>query len=138
MTQKEKQLLLQDLCARLPYGVKCLTFDNQVAITGKLCSFSELVDSSILFGLTDKTYDAPNKYYQPQAMFKYETIKPYLRPIKNMTEKEIEKMWNIWENGAASEVASKITDFLNEEHLDHHHLIEKGLALEAPEGMYNI
>lgn len=63
MTEQEKQILLQDLCARLPYGVECLTFDKQVAITGKLCSFSELTDGSILFGLTDKTYDAPDKYY---------------------------------------------------------------------------
>ena len=29
MTQEEKQLLLKDLCARLPYGVKCVFHSNR-------------------------------------------------------------------------------------------------------------
>lgn len=82
---------MQDLCARLQYEVECLTFDGQVAITGKLCSFNKLTDGSVLFGLKDKTYNAPNKYYTPKAIFNYETIKPYLRPLSSMTTEEIDE-----------------------------------------------
>ena len=139
MTNEEKELLLKDLCTRLPYGVKCLTFDGQVAITGKLCSCDELTDGSILFGLTDKTYDAPDKYYMPQAMYKYDTIKPYLRPMSSMTEEENTRRCAFLDDieGGIEDAIPNYIDWLNSHHFDYHNLIEKGLALEAPEGMYD-
>lgn len=119
MTQEEKQLLLKDLCARLPYGVKLRYVEDLVVKKeSHIITLNNIYLEHILNGDAD--------------------IKPYLRPMSSMTDEEIDKMWNIWENDAASEAASKITDFLNEKHLDHHHLIEKGLALEATEGMYVI
>ena len=115
MTQSDKELLLKDLCARLPYGVKV----------------------EVPSGIRELTaIDICSEYVNHAWPFL--NYKPYLRPMSSMTEEELDTMWNIWEQNSASEAASKITDFLNGRFLDHHQLIEKGLALEAPEGMYKI
>ena len=56
--------------------------------------------------------------------------KPYLRPMSSMTEEEKEEARNL------IYATVEFTDWCNEHHLDYRHLIEKDLALEAPEGMY--
>ena len=110
MIEEEKQLLFKDLCGRLPYGVRG---------TVGACKDCIIYPHDI----TDLAKDLRE-------------VKPYLRPISSMTEEEVFIMWNIIESDAAAEGSSKVTDLLNEWHLDHHHLIEKGLALEAPKDMY--
>lgn len=119
MTQEEKQLLLIDLCAREPYHPRIQVFNQGYE------------------GFQDGEFDT-NLWLHHIDAFRFDRIEifPYLRPMSSMTEEETETLWNIWENDAASEAASKMTDFLNKKHLDHHHLIDKGLALEAKEGMY--
>ena len=125
MTQEEKQLLLKDLCARLPYLVKGLyqwkgnvPFDRE--LDGRL--YDELYLS--LYSTGDSSF------------------KPYLRPMSSMTEKEAEEY-----NGFLLDVehypgryfvvpATSVVDWLNEHHFDYRGLIEKGLALKASEGMY--
>ena len=57
-------------------------------------------------------------------------IKPYLRPMSSMTEEERKEL-SYYENPV------QITDFYYSHHIDCRFIIEKGLALEAPEGMYN-
>ena len=132
MTQEDKQLLLKDLCCRLPYGVivsNPMTGDDDV-LTYSLLEDFEVVNS-----------DYP---------------KPYLRPMSSMTEEE-KKEYNKtcitkfikaepgfikagpgytydgwWEH--YDTIAS--FDWLLAHHFDYHHLMEKGLALKAPEGMY--
>ena len=72
MTQDEKDILLKDLCARLPYGVKGLvTFNGNI------------------FKDEDRTIDG--KLYDRFAEFQdswYDnvTIKPYLFPLSSMTD----------------------------------------------------
>ena len=84
---------------------------------------------------------------------------PYLRPMSSMTEEELkelnEKYGNIayffiqeppYYHGLQAQHSdigsieisefSEIYDWLNKNHFDYRGLIEKGLALEAPEGMY--
>lgn len=124
MTQEEKQLLLIDLCARLPHGV---IVRNEEGYEGHLNSIDQTI-----FGVELGVNITATR----RVDFQLDTCKPYLRPMSSMTEEEIDTLWNIWENDAASEAASKMTDFLNKKQLDHHHLIDIGLALEAPEGMY--
>ena len=134
MTQEEKQLLLRDLSARLPYGVmmKVSHLSHPIAL-----------DEFVLF--TIKTG-------------KEEGI-PYLRPMSSMTEEELKELNDKYGNIAyffiqkppyyyglqaqhedigSIEISefSKIYDWLNAHHFDYRCLIEKGLALEAPEGMY--
>ena len=84
-------------------------------------------------------------------------IKPYLRPMPSMTDEEKKEFirnagYEVEEsiNGRHYEYYLKdfcgtednpyvnvdAIDWLNERHFDYRCLIEKGLALEAPEGMY--
>ena len=65
--------------------------------------------------------------------------KPYLRPMSSMTEEEENKYnsLNGYEKGIFPHTEEAF-DWLNAHHFDYRGLIEKGLALEAPEDMYNI
>lgn len=109
MTQEEKQLLLVDLCARLPYGV--------------VVSKKPINESFTWQELQDFQY---GKIY-----------KPYLRPMSSMTEEEHIKLKAVYDNGSNGlfDEYSHI-DWLNANHFDYRGLIERGLALEAPEDMY--
>ena len=131
MTPEEKQLLLKDLCARLPYGVNCsCTWSHEVpnGTTGCVQELSTF--------LIDEIEIMDNPEYDCQIC----DVKPYLRPMLSMTEEE-ETLFRCELPAIAKTdaqlVAMRMELFLKG-HLDFNHLIEKGLALEAPEGMYNI
>lgn len=117
MTQEEKQLLLKDLRARLPYGV-IVEITSWGGMVG--ASYDMRLDAGLLADLLHSEDD----------------FKPYLRPMSSMTEEEIDRMWEIYESGPAAESSVAVAEYLYGNHLDCHYLIEKGLALEAPEGMY--
>ena len=152
MTQKEKDLLLQDLCARLPYGVK-INFpspSNEQDVVEKLRDV-ELrgEDKDILLSTTT--------WYN----IKINECKPYLRPMESMTEEDKEQLHielcddiRDEDNGRHTEtygytivyhnyktedwyIPFESIDWLNAHHFDYRGLIPMGLALEAPEGMYN-
>lgn len=113
MTQQEKQLLLKDLCARLPYGVNI-----------------QVKDWAVL--------DTEPKIGHINRFQNYEIeLKPYLRPMSSMTKEEEKERNNIalFHSGNIASVPTYI-DFLNKHHFDYRGLIEKGLALEAPSDMY--
>ena len=124
MTQEEKQLLLKDLCTRLPYGVKCFCKWSKEVPNGTVGCIQEL--STFLL---DELEIMDNPEYDCQVS----EIKPYLRPMLSMTEDEEDEL-----NSARMGNYGEDVDWLNEHHFDYRGLIEKGLALEAPEGMYNI
>lgn len=138
MTQKEKQLLLIDLCARLPYNVIIRCTDSD---TNYKC-----------FLTTDILHEIQNGY-------EYYDYKPYLRPMSSMTEEEFEDLKSYsglkyeqldlasFQNGThkcldfyLSEVPSDVVilvfDWLNKNHFDYRGLIPMGLSIEAPEDMY--
>lgn len=117
MTQEDKNLLLKDLCARLPYGVK-VKFGNDV------------IPSPLTPHLLDNYWYTVDIY-----------LKPYLRPMSTMTEEEK----SIYSNyrrvvrglGLMFEYNMDFTiEWLLQHHFDYRGLIEKGLALEAPKDMY--
>lgn len=118
MAKENKQLLLTDLCARLPYGVCVhIRYKEGEPCYGKLTprDIQWFIDSNI------------------------ENIKPYLRPMSSMTEEEIEILEDIRDYAHTNEdYATKLIDFYNSHHLDYRGLIPEGLALEAPEGMYDL
>ena len=134
MTQEEKQLLLKDLCGRLPYGVKVRYRDSILELDYSLYAS----DGTIAF----------EKYPMIYFMDKIEIIKPYLRPLNSMTEDEKKELGNFvaaemfasQNKGPLFQLTRKalFADFFNKRHIDYRGLIEKGLALEAPEGMYKI
>ena len=135
MTQEEKQLLLKDLCARLPYGVKIL---EGPVIIETLFNISKVDNDYMVNSESDDMYNG----------FPISIVKPYLRPMSSMTEEEadiINKLVYDKEDSFLSPISiwvinesdvDKYIDFCLSHHLDFRGLIEKGLALEAPEGMY--
>ena len=117
MTTEEKGLLLKDLCARLPYGVKgIITFNGDKNIF-------------TIKGISDT------------ECCNLEDFKLYLRSMSSMTEKE-EMEYDAtfatikFDGHYDSTMTYKSFDWLNAHHFDYRGLIEKGLALEAPEEMY--
>ena len=128
MEQKDKELLLKDLCARLPYGV--MVYDNSHGSYGESKLINIGIDGSMLI-------DNENNDIQYYPIIS--EVKPYLRPLESMTEeekKEYDKLL-FWKSQIkVFESDLKVFDWLNSHHFDYRGLIEKGLALEAPEGMY--
>ena len=128
MTQEEKQLLLKDLCARLPYGVYGLiTFHKTM---GENSTFKSVVDGK----LYDRFANLQDSWYD-----NIPSIKPYLRPMSSMTEKEKEEHEMFFHSYSTSLDESKSVeriDWLNANHFDYRGLIPMGLAMEAPPDMY--
>ena len=122
MTQEEKELLLKDLCARLPYGVKIL--DIPANVVGKLFLIS--TTDTVQYETADDT--------GIQTLY---NIKPYLFPLSSMTEEEqrtLDSMCNGVEmvsRLSGLKMFDKAFNWLNENHLDYRGLIEKGLAIDA-------
>ena len=127
MTQEEKQLLLTDLCARLPYGVKCAIFDNKLPFAASHGKYAFKMDA---ISIEENEIDV----WLEKGNFNIETIKPYLRPMSSMTEEEKDTFQGFI-YPACNDPVSMI-NWLNAHHFDYRSLIEKGLALEAKDGMY--
>ena len=133
MTQEDKQLLLKDLCARLPYGVICNTPKGD----GHLCSINQTI-----FGTEYGVNVNPLKrdyFCFGDSETEEQIIKPYLRPMSSMTVEETKEYKCL--NDALDENyevhidnAYPAFDWLNAHHFDYRGLIEKGLALES---LYN-
>lgn len=134
MTKEDKQLLLKDLCARLAFGrVKCQV--KVLSFNEEMDEHIELLDDEIVF-IEPGIYNA--YLYNEGTDVDISDIKPYLRPMSSMTEEEKKTLNNILEYQYYSDDSCmcEAGDWLLEHHFDNRHLIEKGLALEAPEGMY--
>jgi len=113
MRQEDKQLLLKDLCARLPYGVIV-----RIRSEHYTDSLTKKLDASHLFGIQKSVLE----------------VKPYLRPMSNMTEEE-ERIYNqlmtdIHYKSRVS-TANRFISWMLENHFDYQELIPKGLAIEV-------
>lgn len=148
MEQENKELLKKDLCSRLPYGVKLLVegWDSDMG-----CEFTSIetlrgINDRFIYTLWDKTGDKEkHSIVEPLSILDY---KPYLRPLTSMNDDEREEYRKFSYYGAAgyrnNEYKEMIAvpsfekmDWLNAHHFDYRGLIEKGIALVAPEGMYS-
>ena len=126
MTQENKELLLRDLCTRIPYGVKILipSWDEREM------EYVDRVDT--LYSVNDDNYViATNDYYD----FCVEDVKPYLFPLLSMTEEQKEIYRNFFINPLRGlltpQNSIELFDWLNKNHIDYRDLIEKGLAIDA-------
>ena len=137
MTQEDKQLLLKDLSARLPYGVKCIvtksrTEEGQKGDVGKIGWVSlEGVDC---IGDREPFFS------------EFGNFKPYLIPLSSMTEEQKKYITDRW--GINDEFDFEINpdwgeyfvelgdivdfiDWLNKNHFDYRNLIDKNLAIDC-------
>ena len=127
--EKDKELLLKDLSARLLYGVKVVRYIER---DNKIEQLIPEMDLSLrLFELS-----ISNQWF---------IIKPYLRPMSSMTEEEINefhKLSFIHVDYGLEPLQCVLSvneiDWLNAHHFDYRGLISMNLALEAPKGMYKI
>jgi hypothetical protein len=119
MTQDDKDLLLKDLCSRLPYGVQM----NHIA--------DNEVSPVTLIGI-DRDYvilqGAGGYSYVP-----VEDYKPYLLPLSSMTEEQRKELKSLMIQDSYGILYHTIEsyDYLNKNHFDYRGLIEKSLALNA-------
>ena len=123
MDEKEFDLLMKDLCGRLPYGVKVQhqhqDYLNEVQTIEHISrQYGEIETESVL-GFVDD-------------------FKPYLRPMSSMTEEEWADYQKIkmidWVNGDINGTfinTGLIVDWLNKNHFDYRGLIPKDLAIEV-------
>ena len=123
MTQKEKDLLLKDLCARLPYGVRYrhFTWNDEYGET----YIAAQIYSINIDGYVKNCHDDETVYI--------DNVRPYLFPLSSMTgeqKKEYQYITERWINDPAYSISDSI-DWLNKHHFDYRGLIEKGLAIDA-------
>ena len=134
MIQENKDLLLKDLCARLPYGVKGFV-DGLGIVT--LRGFADYVANDVAI-----------EHNGNLSWMEVSNFKPYLRPMSSMTEEECITLSKLipYETDAWKHIKTPIPlyianieqfDFFHRHHLDWRGLISKGLALEASKNIYN-
>ena len=122
MTQEDKKLLVRDLGARMSYGVIVSTPKGN----GHLCGINQTIfgnEYGVNIDATKRDYFNDNEC----------DIKPYLRSMSSMTEKErieFERLSFVYDTSDGSMLFSKKGfDWLNTHHFDYRGLIEKGLAI---------
>ena len=125
MTQNEKELLLKDLCARLPYGIKLHCSSNVMTCIGPYT-----LNTIVL----DRIFN-DNTEYVP-----FDEFKPYLFPMSSMTEEQkdefnaqsLKLQLQVIDDKIMYEKATEFeVDFYNKHHLDWRGLIPMGLAIDA-------
>ena len=145
MTQEDKELLLKDLCARLPYGVIC-HYDTIVPMVGKVKSYGRLYNISF--------FDVKPcfQFHCNRDIFDFDNVKPYLFPLSSMTDEQWRELFETAGYEVREEDCGRHTemyyydmvghnntlypnydaiDWLNAHHFDYRGLIEKSLALDA-------
>ena len=109
--------IVQDLCSRLPYGVKVL-YKHSVFDIDYISSMYEEVHLDIVDNYTIGISE----------------IKPYLFPLSSMTEEQ-SKIYHELIGGMFGTSAlinfEVLEDFFHKNHLDYKGLIEKNLAIDA-------
>ena len=137
MTQKDKELLMKDLCARLPYDVK-IEYNGDVR---------DLIGITLGRVSISKTFNDKD----------VEDIRPYLFPLSSITEEQSMELFKLFGINLVDSIGAdyikinectgitfflnkgfdvethldKLIDWLNKNHFDYRGLIEKGLALDA-------
>ena len=133
MRQNEKDLLLTDLCGRLPYKVKA-------QIPDEYGGYTSIIESIDIDGFV---VDFEG------TQIEIECIKPYLFPLSSMTEEqknELESMEWSFDNSRISNIleyfgtyrayvdhscCSELVDWLNKNKFDYRGLIPMGLAIDC-------
>lgn len=147
MIQKDKELLLKDLSARLPYNTKI-----------QLTEYSDLTGEKLPSKIKILDYCMLGKVQAYCKGFRKDEIKPYLFPLSSMTEEQLNELkeysglkystslldlvsWTdecstleFWLEETPTGIVIKVFDWLNEHHFDYRDLITQGLAIEAKAG----
>jgi hypothetical protein len=116
MTQEQKNLLMKDLCGRLPYGVK-ISVEARVETLESIDMYDYVVG------------------YSSWLSSGIEDVKPYLLPLSSMTEEQKEEHKDLLDNQYlvldANGNVFTLQDFYCKYHLDYRGFIPNGLAEDA-------
>lgn len=139
MTKEEKELVLKDLCARLPYGVHVeISWEYSKTDVYTSLEYYEFPNIDSLL----------NIFWDEKCI----SIKPYLRPISSITEEEERELNGLLPEvydftfrmdelleliQTQKEIPFHYIDWFNAHHFDYRGFIEMGLALKAPEDLYD-
>ena len=147
MTQKNKELLFKDLCARLPYGIvgKCeidASYDTSFDTIFQTHKFD-----AVVYGLKeDLLFVTPLIEDEDEQIFAEEEVAdgvdildftPYLFPLSSMTEEEKEEYCQLQQRiiynskGVVNEDVTKYINYCYKKHLDINNLIPMELAIDA-------
>lgn len=124
MTQENKELLLRDLCARLPYGVK---IDNM----GKPSILTSINNKYRIIVETAKVEKNLSFNLRGLDVLEIEDAKPYLFPLSSMTEEQFNEKWELEHSGDMEHLSIPALDWLNKNHFDYRGLIPIGAAIDA-------
>lgn len=153
MKKKDKELLLKDLCARLPYGVKCEDERGNVLELSSIEQLNNIDKQNVVtFRYSDNTY---NTFWVTDL----DKFKPYLFPMTNITKRQAKKYYSLADDvvipshpgysfgmkihciklGISDSPHEEVwdwvdmdaIDWLNAKHFDYRGLIKKGLAIDA-------
>ena len=137
MTQEQKDLLLKDLCGRLPYGVKLHCYSNAMVCIGPYT-----LNTIVL----DRIFNEDTEYVP------FDEVKPYLFPLESMTEEQCYDFYcrfveneidyddfkkyyfdeGRWHKLLTSiDDCERVVDWFNKNHFDNRGLIPMGLANDA-------
>lgn len=121
MKQEDKELLLQDLCARLPYKIRCSYYD--------ICLSAHC--NGEIYGIENKEYAIVDG-----KCIAIKFIKPYLFPLSSMTEEQKDFLrrqnWCIAISTSGTiETTIEGFDWLHKNHFDYRGLIPMGLAIDC-------
>ena len=139
MKQEDKELLLRDLCSKLPYGTK------------GLCTEISTQKVYAIEGVCVYYRDVPIVHLRDQGLINMPImyVRPYLFPLSSMTKEQKEELENLgwyFDNFEIHNVSEclgtyreyiahsdcfALIDWLNKNHFDYRGLIEKSLALDA-------
>lgn len=120
MKQEDKELLLKDLCARLPYGVKVESVYINPDTKERKSHGIEVFDATDILVIKEG----------------FGEFKPYLFPLSSMTDEQ-KGEYNFLRDLVPTEDNFELVDnwisidYLNANHFDYRGLIEKGLAIDA-------
>lgn len=120
MKQEDKELLLKDLCGRLPYGVKCEVV--KYSADGEML-FIRNGQAALPITVENVKELVTNNLYE---------IKSYLFPLSSMTEEQEKEYDNLnsCELGCFPHTEEAL-DYLIANHFDYRYLISMGLAIDA-------
>ena len=127
MKQEDKELLLKDLCSRLPYGIKV-----KISSTESPLTVLSINTNGITWVIKDTGYPFE---------IDWENCKPFLFPLSSITEEQHKEFYDkyCWSDGGdnfemdscSHYYALEKFDWLLKNHFDYRGLIEKGLAIDA-------
>ena len=133
MTEEDKTLLLKDLIARLPYGVKIALKNNGSYHHDNVAKKGDITIDK-LKGFTGSYFtiyhNNPLDWDWYDDDIDIEDIKPYLFPLSSMTEEQRNEYHELLYNPEHG-INIDYFDWCHKNHLDCRGLIKKGLAIDA-------